>query len=1002
MSASDQLSDQQRAIVEHDPDRHVLVIAGPGSGKTRILSARIAWLVEQGGIDPTTITAITFTQQAGRELGRRMHDAGIADVNTGTFHRFALTAIERHAATLGLTPPIRILDEAGQTAAVEVAARWAKLGRVDTVAKRYLQQQISKRKREKFEAGMGQYDARHGFSPATIARVDIAYTECLLGRLPAGPNGDPDPDPRPFQDFDDIITLASRLLRDHHEEAEEVRKSARWLFVDEFQDVSEEQYELIQLLAPPNRPDSRLTAVADPRQAIYSFRGAAGDIIGRLQHDYRPVRQTLTLNFRSTLPIVSAASSLDPEGIDLEAYEPEGDPVYVRGFADRPTEAQFALRIVQRRLAAGEAHESIAILYSTHNRAEIMERTLLEAAVPVHRIKPGGLPALPQFVSARSLLWMAVEDDRRLTRLRGLDCPLDPLDLLDVTSDPSATSFTWPSPPPSGPRERWSRLRGTIIGLRQRLDGLTGAAVGQPVVRAVASLADPVDDRIRPDWAETMAYIDRRLGDRPARLVAAVEARCHVEILVGRDHDAALAATLLRSALADLPPAAESAATFVVALGAPLPPDVDGIAVPRDMSSSTTLTVTTQTWRLAQRLLTTGDEPQHGWVLLDVETTSKYVERADVIEIAAVRCDADGEIVDRFETLVRANKLPADVSRLTGLRLEDLRDAPPPDVALRTFREWLRDDDVLAGHNIVDYDLPVLDRQFGLHGVPFLRHRALDTLELARKVVAGPNQQLQTLAEHYRCQQREQHRAAADVLANLGVLRGLLVDRATYHRDRAYPEALPLVAASVLLVGAQADPDNRVLLDVALRRWRDVGDERVERRAAVEAVEAWNAGRQRLQTELAGRASVTDGWKEFVAGWHRRLEDLALHQPGFLPFDLANYLGLSSILGTDENRGHVTMMSVHAAKGREWGTVIVIGAEEGQFPRGYDPKPEDVAEGRRLLYVAMTRARRRLAVLYALDDFKGYSGPAPSRFLRTLPPDPAIITWPDRPDAFER
>ena len=177
MSGNDQLSEQQRAVVENDAARHVLVIAGPGSGKTRILSARISWLVEQGGIDPTTITAITFTQQAGRELGRRMHDAGIADVNTGTFHRFAMMAIEKHAATLGLTPPIRILDEAGQLAAVEVAARCSRLGRIDTVAKRYLQQQISKRKRERFEAGAGTYDLRHGFTADMIARVDIAYTD---------------------------------------------------------------------------------------------------------------------------------------------------------------------------------------------------------------------------------------------------------------------------------------------------------------------------------------------------------------------------------------------------------------------------------------------------------------------------------------------------------------------------------------------------------------------------------------------------------------------------------------------------------------------------------------------------------------------------------------------------------------------------------------------------------------------------------------------------------
>ena len=346
----DRLDAMQR-VAASAPGGPLLIVAGPGTGKTRTLTHRIAYLCAELGVFPHRCLAITFTRRAAGELRERL-DALLGDVaediTVGTFHSVGLAILRDNARAAGLGAHWRIADEGERAEAREQAGD-----------------------------------------------DDQAYAKLLRQQ--------------DLVDLDELITLPVALLSDDPALVEKYRRRWQWIFVDEYQDVDDAQYELLRLLSPA---DGNLCAIGDPDQAIYSFRGADVRYFLRFNEDFEQARLVrLTRNYRSSAPILAAAvqaiapsSLVNGRRLDPARLDPEAALVGRYPAASVADEADFVVRTIDD-LVGGLSHRSldsgrvdsrsavagnlsfsdIAVLYRTDAQAAAVIEALSRAGVPVQK-----------------------------------------------------------------------------------------------------------------------------------------------------------------------------------------------------------------------------------------------------------------------------------------------------------------------------------------------------------------------------------------------------------------------------------------------------------------------------------------------------------------------------------------------------------------------------------------------------------------------------------------
>ncbi|GAA4620741.1 UvrD-helicase domain-containing protein [Actinoallomurus vinaceus] len=368
-SVLDGLDPDQRAAAAH-PGGPLLIIAGPGTGKTRTLTHRIAHLVGERGVPPEHCLAITFTRRAAEEMRERL-DALLpgraARLTVTTFHGLGALILREQHARAGLTDGFRIADE---TDRLDVARE---MSGSDKEARRLL-------------AG---FDGPGGGLEESEARSEFEK------RLRE----------RGLADFTDLLRLPVRLLEEDPELAEAYRDRWPWISVDEYQDVDETQYALLRLLT---RPDGGLTAIGDPDQAIYSFRGADVGFFLRFQNDFTGATTVqLTRNYRSAPAIVDgavraiAATSLVP-GRTLVPQRSGDRLIQVHETADAQAEAEYVTGTIDRLLGGASFHSmdsgrsdghhadhldfsDIAVLYRTDAQSEPVMEALTRAGMPFQK-----------------------------------------------------------------------------------------------------------------------------------------------------------------------------------------------------------------------------------------------------------------------------------------------------------------------------------------------------------------------------------------------------------------------------------------------------------------------------------------------------------------------------------------------------------------------------------------------------------------------------------------
>jgi DNA helicase-2/ATP-dependent DNA helicase PcrA len=428
----DGLSRDQRRAVTHD-DGPLLVVAGAGTGKTQVITRRIAWLIGTKRARPSEILALTFTDKAAEEMQERVDRLvpyGYTDAAISTFHAFGDAVIRESALELGLPSDVRVL-----TRPESVLFLRERLYAFDLDAyrplgdpTRFLDALVALFSRCKDEdvdpatylahvdrltALAAEAEARAAGPDATPADRDAAAAATDLARR----QGELAAAYARYQelmaraghvDFGDQVSLALRLVRASPAARARLRSRFRYILVDEFQDTNRAQWELVAALAEPGR---RITVVGDDDQSIYRFRGAAiSNILGFL--DRYPGARTIVLrrNYRSRAPILDAAYRLirfnDPDRLEVRAgiskrlvAERRGGrpvPVRHRAFATGSDEADAVAADIAARVAAGAAPRDHAILVRANADADAFLRSLTIAGIPWRFSGTSGLYARPE------------------------------------------------------------------------------------------------------------------------------------------------------------------------------------------------------------------------------------------------------------------------------------------------------------------------------------------------------------------------------------------------------------------------------------------------------------------------------------------------------------------------------------------------------------------------------------------------------------------------------
>ncbi len=372
----DPLNDAQREAVT-SPSASTLVLAGAGSGKTRVLTHRIAWLVQAMGVSPYAILAVTFTNKAAAEMrGRveRLLGHGAAGMWLGTFHGIAHRLLRAHWQEAGLPQAFQIIDSDDQIRLVKRLLR--ERGLDDT---RWPPRMVAGYINGRKEEGQRPSHIQPGYDPASKQLLELYDAYDKLCRQSG------------LVDFAELLLRALETVRDHPALLDHYRQRFTHLLVDEFQDTNELQYGWLRLLTGSA---GHIFAVGDDDQSIYGWRGAKVEHIRHFERDFPNTHVVrLEQNYRSTATILKAANAViahnqERLGKNLWTDGADGEPIQVYSAFNEQDEARFVAERIHAWREAGQPLADAAILYRSNAQSRVLEESLIHKELP-YRIYGG-------------------------------------------------------------------------------------------------------------------------------------------------------------------------------------------------------------------------------------------------------------------------------------------------------------------------------------------------------------------------------------------------------------------------------------------------------------------------------------------------------------------------------------------------------------------------------------------------------------------------------------
>ena len=995
------LDENQKRAVFYDRG-NLLVIAGPGAGKTRVIIGRMEHLIENG-VAPDRILAVTFTNKAADEIMDRVI-ASLPDTATkptvSTFHSFAHRILREFHDTAGLDEHFTVIDENAQDAIlIEILRAHSIAPSINTL--RRLKTHLD------YEKSRASYPFGHPSIKEEIADeirdVYRDYHRFLINNKAV--------------DFNDLIILAMMILSGDEKARQKLRNRYDHILLDEFQDINRAQYDLVSLMV---RDDAKVLAVADADQMIYNWRGSDPQLTTDFLKDYSAERIELTANYRSSDTIILACKHLiahnkPPQMRRVPPPSKAKPSVAMLEVESNSEEAEAVKRIIERNVQEGFKLGEMAIIYRMHGFGDEIEQELAARDIPLLRVRPNDeflREGLDQILSYLRLTQNLFDWDVK----SAWDFPrriMNPLEGYRITSTAhrlgmslfklaSETGRLNELSPLARKRiERFIKLvhelsllgddispSGYFRELRKRLNMFLSPFNSEESKKLTLALMEHAADsstlvkRLSSDSSKPLVLLIHE-GGTMLQLVSLIIGRAlkdylkiPTQIVSGATVSEATWKNLEKRVSSDNP-------LVIIMLGdvsykdtflqefwsRGFAFDLFTIASPfKDEKFWTVLAAYRFIIDLLSNMPSAVDERL---VFYDLETTGVDPRRCEIIELSALTTKMHDEEHQVYTTLVKPESMPsAEIQSLTGITPKMLKDGIEPSRALSEF-DAIAQGSVLIGHNIESFDNIILERYYP----PALKKDFIpdfiDTVTWARELFPGENNKLEAIGKRFHLKTEGVHRAGEDVRLNRdvfiklleydGLLRGLdfsreaIIMMALAALEREKPEegvGGAFISAAIRIL-AREEVDLKSLENDLSKAFSESTTSELRERIELLSKEPYPEDVQREKWE-----SLADYLMAMIIKYEERDGENGLS--GFI-----NHCALlreADLLGEGNA---VKMMTIHAAKGLEFPIVIIIGLEQGSIPHYLAlEKLDRIEEERRLLYVAMSRARKKIYLVY--------------------------------------
>ncbi|MEP6621675.1 MAG: UvrD-helicase domain-containing protein [bacterium] len=932
-------SASQRAAIEAGP-HSLLVLAGPGAGKTYCLIERIRFLIEHHGFDPGRICAFTFTNKAAGEIEHRLEarlGAPASRITRGTIHAFCADLLRKHGTLVGLDAGFGIADDEYQRSVLrrlEGPRRWHK----NTLSR--------------FSAYRFRGDALFHDDMALFDRYERYLAD------------------RNVVDFDTLVIKAAELL-ERADISRDIRAQWDVVLVDEFQDLNPVQYRVVKALA---RDHKHVFGVGDDEQSIYSWAGA--DPKGFLNFlndlELRPERIHLEENHRCPSDVFASARALvalNPQ-IFTDRVTPRAGrvpvfPVDVVGFETDDAESAWLMADIQR---DREEHKlrwgDIALLYRKHDIGDHLEAAFLNAGIPCRLAQGRALaddPIVAYVIAATRVIARPGDDICRDAFFEQV-LPRPLFDEARAKAEESQgnlrlqlrrMSTKMPRGDDAARQIRRALADWKNLEAVAKQHASIGTLVQELLSRRVGKLRSILDDRhdeiTDPAGLPEVARLAERLREaRDRRVEVWVPPMKGMEIPIW-------------SMLTDI---------GVKAVRGKRPGDA-AVCLAADECPSVGLPL--GVFKAAQLMEMTDTALAFtNFTAVDLETTDRDVRTSEIVEIAAVRV-RDGKITETYHSLVRPRgPISAGAMATHHITEADVAGSPGIEAVWPAFRAFCGED-VIVAHNGYEFDFRILVRIAKELGAKF-DLCTFDTLPLARDLFPT-SRKLVDLCRHFGIETGQSHRALDDTKALALVLLELGKMKISRARKTALVELLGHLGIALALDTADALSSEALLFrnmcvvfslgkySGAIESYeKEVGDD-ITLPGAEEVIEL--LGGADLMVKIRTVKSADERYPAAMGRLRRLIAEIP---DGALADQLSLFLErvvLSRWDGDEPDQARVNLLTLHSTKGLEFSRVYIVGAEDAQLPGGSPTKvqkTEEVEEARRLLYVGMTRTVDRLVL----------------------------------------